>query len=154
MELQDALAHRRLVIVGDPGSGKTTFLRRITFELADAAIESETAPPESGSHEVKRSLLERLLSVFGRASPEESAAAGRPFPLFIKIAELAEHIRNCRQRPGYPGPMSETAPSWLADFLNWRNEEMKWGLRKSARDRKSTRLNSSHSRASRMPSSA
>ena len=28
---EEALTHRRLVIVGDPGSGKTAFLRRIAF---------------------------------------------------------------------------------------------------------------------------
>ncbi|MGH7554584.1 MAG: DUF4062 domain-containing protein, partial [Longimicrobiales bacterium] len=31
--LQRALKHKKLVIVGDPGGGKTTFLRRIAFEL-------------------------------------------------------------------------------------------------------------------------
>ena len=31
--LQDALREHRLVIVGDPGSGKSTFLRRIAHEL-------------------------------------------------------------------------------------------------------------------------
>ncbi|MFN7923643.1 MAG: DUF4062 domain-containing protein [Bryobacteraceae bacterium] len=32
--LEEALAHKRLVIQGDPGSGKTTFLRRMVLELA------------------------------------------------------------------------------------------------------------------------
>lgn len=33
VRLEEALQNRRLVIVGDLGSGKTTFLRRIAFEL-------------------------------------------------------------------------------------------------------------------------
>ena len=33
IELQQALANRKVVIVGDPGSGKSTFLRRVAFEL-------------------------------------------------------------------------------------------------------------------------
>ena len=33
IELQQALANRKVVIIGDPGSGKSTFLRRVAFEL-------------------------------------------------------------------------------------------------------------------------
>lgn len=36
--LQQALSHRRLVIVGDPGSGKSTFLRRVAFALCQTAL--------------------------------------------------------------------------------------------------------------------
>jgi len=35
--LEEALQRRKLVIVGDPGSGKTTFLRRIAYELCGDA---------------------------------------------------------------------------------------------------------------------
>jgi len=31
--LEQALSHRKIVMVGDPGSGKSTFLRRVAFEL-------------------------------------------------------------------------------------------------------------------------
>jgi hypothetical protein len=97
LQLQTALTHRRLVIVGDPGAGKTTFLRRIAHELAADAQD----PPTGG-----RSL----------------------FPLLIRIAELSEHIRNCENRPGYPGPTTNAGPGWIADFLKSRNAEMNWGL--------------------------
>jgi hypothetical protein len=33
MALEEALSQRKVVIVGDPGSGKSTFLRRVAFEL-------------------------------------------------------------------------------------------------------------------------
>ncbi|MCP5113986.1 MAG: NACHT domain-containing protein, partial [bacterium] len=36
LPLDEALKHRKLVIVGDPGSGKTTFLRHIAFGLHEA----------------------------------------------------------------------------------------------------------------------
>jgi hypothetical protein len=47
--LEEALAHRRLVIVGDPGSGKTTFLRRIAFEMAKGALEGARPCPNRRS---------------------------------------------------------------------------------------------------------
>src|SRR5207247_742727 len=114
VQLQAALVHRRLVIVGDPGSGKTTFLRRIAFDLAGAAIEDAAAAPRLLDHL-------RLGNLFGKEKD-------KPFPLLIRIAELVEHIRNCRGRPGYSGPTTETAPAWIVDFLNRRNAEMNWGL--------------------------
>ncbi|HLK63513.1 MAG TPA: DUF4062 domain-containing protein [Bryobacteraceae bacterium] len=46
--LEDALTHPRLVIVGDPGAGKTTFLRHLayllTFAIQDAKTESLLFP--------------------------------------------------------------------------------------------------------------
>ncbi len=44
VELEDMLRYRRLVIVGDPGAGKTTFLNRIAFVLSDALLKREAAP--------------------------------------------------------------------------------------------------------------
>lgn len=37
VHLEEALQHRRLVVTGDPGSGKTTFLRRLAFALSQSA---------------------------------------------------------------------------------------------------------------------
>jgi formylglycine-generating enzyme required for sulfatase activity len=112
LELEDALAHRRLVIVGEPGAGKTTFLRRIVFALCEA-YRADTAEPGQG-------VQCRLLGVF---RPEE-----RPFPLLIRIAELAEHIQKCRLQPGRPGPAAQDSPEWLIDFLKTRTDELNWGL--------------------------
>ncbi len=40
--LEKALAERRLMIVGDPGAGKTTFLRRVAFEMCQADRQSKS----------------------------------------------------------------------------------------------------------------
>jgi hypothetical protein len=39
--LETALAHERLVIIGDPGAGKTTFLRRIAWSFCTAALQQK-----------------------------------------------------------------------------------------------------------------
>ncbi len=92
------------MIVGDPGSGKTTFLRRIASTLS-------------------RDLKERPGSSF-KTQPQWRSA----FPVFILVAELGEHIRRCRCRVGGDGPFKPGSPAWLPDFLGKRNSEYNWGL--------------------------
>ncbi len=120
MDLDEALAHRRLVIVGDPGSGKTTFLRRVAFALASTAIEE--APGVSGPQVGARpGLLGRLLAVL-------PPARAKPFPLFIRIAELTEHIEGCRRQGGCKNMPEPDSPEWLSHFLATRNASFGWGL--------------------------
>ena len=102
--LQNALKSDRLVIVGDPGSGKTTFLHRICYALSQTLLDEP------------------------QAAKERLGIDGKPFPVFVRIGELAEHIRLCREDPARLGPVGADAPTWLPNFLATKSEEMSWGL--------------------------
>jgi len=69
IELDEALRHHRLVIVGDPGAGKTTFLRRIAYLVCQDQLGENPGV-----------VRERL------------GLEGIPFPILIRLSELAEHI--------------------------------------------------------------
>ena len=73
VQLHEVLTNKRLVIVGDPGSGKTTFLRRIAFALCQTALREVPDAAESrlGIHD-------------------------QPFPVLIRIAQLLQHMQNAR----------------------------------------------------------
>ncbi len=115
MELDEALRHRRLVIVGDPGSGKTTFLRRITFEMSKDALQRGAATASG--------WLAKLLAAF-RATP----AVTPWFPIFIRIAELLGHVERCTRHPGPKGCPEPDSPEWLSHFLAALNATHEWGL--------------------------
>jgi predicted NACHT family NTPase len=98
--LEEALSSRRLVITGDPGSGKTTFLRRLAQECC---------------------------SPYGDIKVPE-----RTFPVFIRIAELEEHITTCIERKEPGAPATSEDPEWLLHFLHFR----KWDFDKEFFDAK------------------
>jgi formylglycine-generating enzyme required for sulfatase activity len=61
--LHEALDHDRLIVVGDPGAGKTTFLRRVAHALCE----------QKGG---------QLLGI-----------KDRTFPIFLRVADLAQHLQ-------------------------------------------------------------
>jgi len=97
--LQEALKHPRLVIVGDPGAGKSTFLRRIAFDLARVAL----------------------------GEPVEKPLLAAPTPLFIRVADLNQHIRRHLAARTPSAPTNPSAPAWLAHFLGEQGREFAWG---------------------------
>ncbi len=89
INLEKALEDRRLIIEGDPGSGKTTFLRRIAWALC------------------REDKEERLELPF------------KAFPMFVRIRDLDEHIhKTLEPSRGKPGdPVLPHDHAWIAHFL-------------------------------------
>ena len=91
VDLATALRSPRLVIMGDPGAGKTTFLRRIANCLCRARLGLE---PKAA----------RKLG-FDEA----------PIPVFVRLSDLHQHWDRCGMQKGAP-PKADS-PGWLAHFL-------------------------------------
>jgi formylglycine-generating enzyme required for sulfatase activity len=90
--LEEALAHPRLTITGDPGTGKTTFLNHLAFGMSGDLLRGHQGP----------------------------------LPILIRIAELAEHVRTCRDRR--EGHTTAHAPGWLTHYLAAQSAQFGWGL--------------------------
>ncbi|MFZ5515698.1 MAG: SUMF1/EgtB/PvdO family nonheme iron enzyme [Candidatus Zhuqueibacterota bacterium] len=105
VELHETLTHKYLTIIGDPGAGKTTFLRRIAFHAS-------------------RALLHLPLPVTAKAF-----TPGRDdFPIFIRLGELTEYIIRCRKRNDCAHPVAADDPEWILQFLADRSQSKSWGL--------------------------
>jgi len=90
-----ALANPRLVIVGDPGCGKTTFLRWVTHCLA----------------------AERLGRAPGAAARHLGLSRAQ-VPLLVPIADWLDFIAQARARG--QGPALAICADWLPDYLGAR----------------------------------
>lgn len=102
-----AALSRRLVILGDPGSGKTTFLHRLISAICKALLKED---------EVSATTMGLL---------------DAPFPFLIKFSDLAEHVRLHREPAHDRRPTSNTSPAWLSHFLERMTGENQCGLPRS-----------------------
>ncbi len=100
--LHEALVHDRLVIVGDPGAGKTTFLRRVANALCREQL-GQTS--DAGT----------LLGI-----------RDRTFPVFIRISDLAQHLK--QQAKEASAPCDADAPAWLIHYLAGASKDSDTGL--------------------------
>ena len=113
VELHQALRNDRLVIVGDPGSGKTTFLRRIGFALSQTWLGED---PE--------------------AAKSRLGIADKPFPILVSIGKLLQHMRNAREAKEKGLPTTDDSAAWLPHYLTTAGSESGWDLSKDFFEKK------------------
>lgn len=105
-ELEALLRNRRVVILGDPGGGKTTLLRRIAHSLAAARLG------------LPRDAARQELGVEGEA----------PLPIFIRLADIGNFIDQLGKRLRELDIATQNSPEWLIKFLVKTAHENAWGL--------------------------
>ncbi len=98
VELHEALKHRVLLVIGDPGSGKTTFLRRISYLLCES-----------------------LLGTQPDAAKTQLGLLDNPLPILIRLPDLAQHIAEARTR--HEGPKNPESPRWLSHCLAAQSDD-------------------------------
>jgi hypothetical protein len=97
--LHRALEQPRLVLVGDPGAGKSAFLRRIVFEA---------------SH--------RLLGKDRERHVEPMLGDSCPFPILVSAGDLARHRAAHAGKPG--APTDAGSPEWLFHYLDMAHKDL------------------------------
>jgi formylglycine-generating enzyme required for sulfatase activity len=101
-----------LVILGDPGSGKTTFVRWVVHALAETLLANEEIdkPTEFNPNAARERLgLETAL-----------------FPVYIRLADLSDFIVKMRGKSD--APWAPDSPEWLFHYLHQLSKDSNWGL--------------------------
>jgi hypothetical protein len=101
--LDDAVSNTRLVVTGDPGAGKTTFLRRLAFIFCETLLGNQ---PEGA---------EKRLGIRVRA-----------LPVLVRLSDFALYIAG--RSKGHPRPTTADGAAWLTEYLRGQSVEQGWGL--------------------------
>jgi formylglycine-generating enzyme required for sulfatase activity/predicted phosphodiesterase len=99
--LETALQEKYLTIIGDPGAGKTTFLRKISFFLSDALLKGQ----------------DNIMNL-----PKDI------LPVFIRIRKLVDHIQKSEEKRNKDCPNREDSPDWIFHYLEKSGHESNWDL--------------------------
>ena len=92
-----------MVLIGAPGGGKSTFLKRIAF-----------------------AACETLLGRDGNPATEMFPGGAVPFPILISAASLEKYIRESQPPEG--GIADPSSPAWVIRYLAARAESDEWEL--------------------------
>ena len=101
--LHECLQEQRLIIKGEPGSGKTTFLRLISFVLCEKILGKKS------NHKIKFPWSEPI-----------------PLPIYLSVGRLTEYINKSRDKAKLNNPLQEDSPEWVLHFLRDQSHEYNW----------------------------
>jgi len=101
--ISDVIESSMVIIVGDPGSGKTTFLRLVTFGLCQ-------------------------LWLGGGVSAGLPNSQSGVLPIFVRLSRLVEHIQKWTETTAGDKPNRDDSPGWVLHFLRYQSQEFNLGL--------------------------